>query len=168
MMLGERDQLQEALHALRGAVVKGVTLGAGEVFLEFEQPRDGVWSLGTGGSRWALIHDDEPVVTDADDPEALRRFDLAVGLRVLDLRPGKDTETGHWCLRVDLEEGVAFFIAGAYDSAPDLPVFEFLSPAHRMVALYSDGTVDDVPDDVPIPGLIASGPLHRWPSDEND
>ena len=86
MMLGERDQLQEALHAVHGTIVKGAVLGAGEIFLEFVLPDDGVWSLGTGGSRWALIYDDQPVVQDTDDPEALERFDLAVGRRVLGLR----------------------------------------------------------------------------------
>jgi len=161
-MLRERDQLQDMLHALRGAEVRSAVPGAGELFLEFDQPSGG-WSLGTGGSIWALVHDDEPVVQDNDEESALDRFAEAIGRHVQSAQLGRDS-SDRAMLRVDLGDGLAFFIVASANDAPDLPVFELSTPEHRVVSLYPDGAVEDFPSDVPIRDLVASGALHHWPS----
>jgi hypothetical protein len=162
-MLRERDSLQEALGAFLGAVVKGAVPAAGEFLIEFEQP-DGVWSLGTGGSRWALVDGDHAVLQDKDDESALERFGVAIGRHVVGVQPGRD-ESGRDVLKIELGEGLSFFIVGSSEDAADLPVFELSSPQHRVVSLYSDGSVEDFPSDVPIRELVANGRLHHWPSD---
>lgn len=154
-------QLQEALRALRGATLRQAVPGAGELFVEFEQS-DGGWSLGTGGSVWALVRNDEPIVRDRDDASAIERFSGAVGRHVHSIHLGKDS-SGHVALRVDLGDGLIFFVLASPEDAPDLPVFELATPEHRVLSLYADGFVDDFPSDVPIRTLIASGQLRHWP-----
>lgn len=163
-MLQDEDRLQEALSALRGAAVTRVVLGAGELFVEFGQS-DGISSLGTGGSAWALVDGDQLLVQDTDDVSALERFTVAFGRSVLDAQSGGDS-SGRTALKVDLGDDLLLFILGSPpEDASALPVFELSTPRNRVVSLHSDGLVEDFPSDVPIDELLASGLLHRWPSE---
>jgi hypothetical protein len=163
-MLEEHSRLLAVLERLVGATLSRVRIGAGEIFLEFEQP-DGVWKLGTGGSQWALVEGDQPLVEYLDDEREIDRFDVAVGRRVIGIDQSYDGSR----LQVDLDEKSAFFIVKSPDDiAPNLPVFELFTPGHRMVVLHRDGSLDDVPSDVPIRDLVASGSLRHWPSDTSE
>jgi hypothetical protein len=162
-MLAQDEGLRAALGQLSGAEMKGVSVGAGEIHIAFERP-DGLWRLGTGGSRWVLLKDDEPMVRDEDDEDEVRRFDRAVGHHVVAVHPGK----GDAALMVALDGGWRFCIVKSpLGSAAGLPIYELLTPEHRIFALHGDGVVDGVPSDVPIPVLLKTGQLSRWPSAES-
>ena len=155
-MTVDADRLRQELNRLRGAELFDVVLASGEIFVEFRK-FDGVWSLGTGGSTWALRHRGETIVTD-DDEDPRSRFVVARGTEVEGCELRQDG------LRVDLSHELAFVIKRSDDGvAADLPIFELATPEKRTLFVFDDG-IDEVDDDIPIPELLRSGALHRWPS----
>ena len=162
-MLGESDALRALYEGLHGSVLTRAQVGPGEIIVDFAGP-DGTLSLSTAGSTWCLVRGDDPVVTYQDDENAIDRFEIATGKRVV----GVDPRAGGGGLRIDLGDSLALFVIQSDDDiAPDLPVLEALTPDRRMIVLHRDGLVDDVPSDVPIRELIASGALRHWPSDNS-
>lgn len=155
-MLGQAQHPLDVLENLRGAELRRVRLGAGEVLLGFDG-QDGTWLLATAGSGWALVRDGEPLVQDQDDEEAIRNFDTAIGCRV------RQVEAAVNGLRIDLTEGLSIYVARSDD--PDLAVFQFDMPWGNTLILHHDGVVDDVPSDIPIPALLEEGRLHHWPDE---
>jgi len=159
----ERD-LRAAVLGLQGARLGEVSLGAGELFVSFEH--DGAWIVGTGGSHWALTRGGEVVVQDSDDEEHLRAFSDVRGGRVIHAAARvRDRPPNAAAFKIALEQDWGFVIVGsATGVAADLPVFELRTPDDRYLMLFGDGVVNEVRADVPIPELIETGGLHRWPS----
>jgi hypothetical protein len=160
--MAEDDRLRHELDDLKGAELSKVELGAGEIFVEFKKP-DRTWSLGTGGSQWRLFHGKDIVVSDEHGESEIARFERAKGRQVV----GFDFPYEPSALRVDLGNAFVFWILRSEDGiAAELPVFELATPAHGTFIVYDDG-VDEVDDDVPIPSLLKTGFLRRWPSDDS-
>jgi hypothetical protein len=162
---GPETNLRAGLRALQHTHVRGVSLGAGELFVSFER-EGGIWTLGTGGSHWGLMRNGELVVDDSGAEEQLARFSEVQGLDVIHAAPRiHGVEPGVAALNIALGHGWGFaIIASAEAIRAKLPLFELRDPDNTYLLVFGDGVVSEARGDVPIPKLVENGTLHRWPS----
>lgn len=145
------DELQQRVGGLVEQPFSGARMSYGdELRLSFgtsDEPT-GRWRLGTRTARWILLGEVGVVARDTDGPEGLRAFAELGNARIAAV----DITRSDRALTLVFGTGHRFILLPnkPHRSKDDLDLWELFSPHGWWLAVRRDGSIDLIPDDMPL------------------
>lgn len=145
------DELQQRLSAVAGQPFVGARTSYGdELRLTFgaTPERGRRWELGMRASKWMLLGDVGVLARETDGPQGVSAFRALDGARVAAVDAARSDRT----LVVAFDSGHRFIVIPnkPHRTKDDLDLWELFSPHGWWLAVRRDGSMELVPDDMPL------------------
>jgi hypothetical protein len=145
------DELQQRVGGLVEQPFYGARTSYGdELRLSFGTSNEptGRWRLGTRTAKWILLGEVGVLARDTDGPEGLRAFAALGDTRIAAVDVTRSDRT----LTLVFDAGHRFVVLPnkPHPGKDDLDLWELFSPHGWWLAVRRDGSIDLIPDDMPL------------------